>query len=44
MLVDVIELKDGRVIGITEDVLVIYANMEDLTNGDSSLERPHIYL
>jgi hypothetical protein len=43
-LIDIVELADGRVIGITEDAIVLYANIDDLTEGDQAAERPHIYL
>lgn len=44
IVIDVIELKDGRVLGITEGVVVLYKNMDDLTEGNPSENRPTIYL
>ena len=42
--INVIELKDGRVLGITEEVVILYKDMEDLEEGDPSEKRPTIIL
>lgn len=44
IVVDIIELNDGRVLGVTEDAVILYANMDDLLQGDASVKRPCIYL
>lgn len=43
--VDLVELADGRVLGITDESIVLYKDMEDTTGaGDPSEKRPQIYL
>ena len=44
MELDLIELSDGRVLAVSEDVIVLYSDIEDLQAGDASKERPHITL
>lgn len=41
---DLIELADGKVLGISDEVVILYASMEDLETGDASAKRPCIYL
>ncbi|WP_374090125.1 hypothetical protein [Methylomicrobium lacus] len=33
--VDIVELSDGRVLGITDESVVLYPNMEALESGES---------
>ena len=33
MAMDIVELEDGQILGITEDSVVLYKNMEDLEQG-----------
>jgi len=40
---DIVTLKDGRVLGITEDSVVLYESMEDMEAGEAK-ERPMIVL
>ena len=42
-MLDLITLKSGKVIAISEEVAILYANMEDLECGDSR-DRPSILL
>lgn len=42
-ILDLLTLKDGRVLVISEDAIVLYANMDDLETGEAR-ERPIIYL
>lgn len=43
--VDLVELADGRVLGITDEVVVLYKNMDEATGAsDPSEKRPEIYL
>ncbi len=41
---DIVELADGRVLGISDEVVILYKNMEDLEMGDASVNRPSILL
>jgi len=44
-MVDFIILKDGRVIGVNEDYVVLYKSMEDFYEyNDSDTIKPHIAL
>jgi len=43
VIVDIVELKDGQVLGITEDSVVLYESMEDLEIGELK-NRPEILL
>jgi hypothetical protein len=43
-MLDLIELRDGRVLAISDEVIVLYRNMEDLTTGDAKEERPSLLL
>lgn len=43
ILLDILILKDGRVLAISEDSIVLYASLEDLESGDAE-ERQTIYL
>jgi hypothetical protein len=40
--VDIVELSDGTVLAINEEVIKLYANMEDLISGDPHKGRPTI--
>lgn len=40
----IVELKDGRILAISEDVIVLYESMEELASGDSAAKRPQILL
>ena len=42
-VLDLLKLKDGRVLVISEDAVVLYANMKDVETGEAR-ERPTIYL
>lgn len=42
--IDIIELNDGRVLGISDEAVILYENMEDLVSGDASAKRPCIFL
>ncbi len=44
VMVDLIELKDGRVLGISDEVLILYKNMEDLVSGGGDAKRSFIAL
>ena len=39
IIVDVIHLPDGRVIGISEDCAILYANMNDFFDPPHTIER-----
>ena len=41
---DLIELKDGRVVAISDEAIVVYRNMEDLVAGDPGASRPALHL
>jgi hypothetical protein len=41
---DLAELKDGRVFAISDELIVLYGDMEDLLTGDPSESRPRLYL
>lgn len=41
---DLIELKDGRVLAVSDEVVILYRDMEDLTTGDTAAERPVLHL
>lgn len=41
---ELIELADGRVLCISDEVVVLYKDMEDLVAGDAAVIRPHIDL
>lgn len=43
MEIDIIELADGRVLGISEDAVILYESMEDLESGDAEM-RPMLPL
>lgn len=43
MALDLITLKDGRVLVISEDAVVLYESMEAVESGEAA-ERPTIYL
>lgn len=43
MALDLITLKDGRVLVISEDAVVLYESMEAVEAGEAA-ERPTIYL
>lgn len=34
IIIDIVELADGRVLGITDDSVVLYSNLEALQNGE----------
>jgi hypothetical protein len=42
--IDVVELQDGRVLGITEESVVLYESMDDLMQGSATIKRPCIHL
>ena len=42
-ILDILTLKDGRVLVISEDSVVLYASIEDLETGDA-IDRPTILL
>jgi hypothetical protein len=44
LMVDLIELRDGRVLGITDEVVILYGGMEDVISGDANARRPSIML
>lgn len=44
VLIDLVELNDGRILGITEEIMILYDNMEDIVSGDPMKERPTLYL
>jgi len=44
VVLDLIELKDGRVLGISDEVVILYKNMEDLMTGAASALRPMLPL
>ena len=41
---DIVELKDGRILAISDKVVVPYNDMEDLIGGEPSETRPSIVL
>ena len=41
--IDIIELKDGRVLGVTDDSVVLYDDIGDLESGEARI-RPVIEL
>ena len=41
---DLVELKDGRVLAISDEVVVLYKDMEELLTGDASAKRPSLML
>ena len=41
---DLIELKDGRVLAINDEVVVLYKDMEDLMAGEAPVKRPSLIL
>lgn len=41
---DIVELKDGRVLGITDESVILYSNMEALEGGESLAEAGMIIL
>lgn len=43
MALDLVTLKDGRGLVISEEAVVLYENMEAVESGDAA-ERPTIYL
>ena len=40
---DLIELKDGRVVAISDEAIVVYRNIEDLVVGDPGASRPALH-
>lgn len=42
-VLDIITLKDGRVLVVSEDAVVLYPSMEEFEEGEAT-ERPTIYL
>lgn len=42
MILDLVILKDGRVLVISEDAVVLYESMEAVESGEAA-ERPSIY-
>ncbi len=44
MELDLVELQDGQILAISEEVIILYKDMDDLTAGDATAERPTIYL
>lgn len=42
-ILDMLTLKDGRVLVVSEDAAVLYADMDDLQAGEAK-KRPTIYL
>lgn len=38
-----VELDDGSVLGISDEVIILYANMDDVMGGEPSAERQVIY-
>lgn len=43
MVLDILSLKDGRVLAISDDAVVLYSSLEDLESGEST-DRQTIYL
>lgn len=43
MTLDLLVLKDGRVLVVSEEAVVLYASMEDLEDGQAR-DRPTIFL
>ncbi len=41
---DIVELADGRVLGISDEAVILYESMDDLEAGDASANRPFITL
>jgi hypothetical protein len=41
---DLIELKDGRILAISDEIIILYRDQEDLMSGDPSADRPTLYL
>ena len=41
---DLVELKDGRILAISDEVVILYRDMEDLVSGEASNPRPMIAL
>ncbi len=44
IILDIVELKDGRVLAISDELVMLYDNIEDLETGDASKERPQLFL
>lgn len=44
IILDLVELKDGRVLAISDEVMILYKNIEDLTTGEPSSTRPSLPL
>ncbi|MGZ4011068.1 MAG: hypothetical protein ACXVLF_08950 [Flavisolibacter sp.] len=44
IVIDIVELKDGRVLGITDESVVLYPNMDALEEGESHNEAGMIAL
>ena len=36
MVLDILSLKDGRVLAISDDAVVLYSSLEDLESGEST--------
>jgi len=43
ILLDVITLKDGRILAISEEVVILYSSLEEL-EADDSIEKQAIFL
>ena len=41
---DLVELKDGRILAISDEVVILYNDMDDLMGGEPSDTRPSIVL
>ena len=41
---DLIELKDGRVLAVSDEVVILYRDKEDLVTGDTAADRPVLHL
>lgn len=41
---DIVELKDGRILAISDEVVILYSDMDDLMGGEPSETRPSIVL
>lgn len=41
---DLIELSSGKVLAISDEVIILYDDMEELTCGEADKKRPTIFL
>jgi len=41
---DLVELADGRILCINDEIIILYKDMDDFTAGDPWAKRPHILL